>query len=325
MTTQRKIRLAVIGCGEHAEVGHAIPLARYKATHPEGIELAAACDMQLHRAQKFCSTYGFRTPYRDIGEMLSREDIDGCITVVPPERISEIGIMVLETGIPCVVEKPLGSTLAEVKALCTVAISSGTANMVSVNRRFMPLLNCALHWTRNAGPIRYIRATMARHSRSEPEFIWATAVHAVDTLRYLGGGVARFDCSPVCSTANSVQWYMIQLHFQNGAEGRIDVLPTSGMLEETYDLFGDGFRVSVTCPFGKKRGWIAYRDGVVVEEDVAPSDTPEDVLNGCYDETAVFIEALRDGRALKPTIADVAPSVEICMSIAESMNLEGFR
>ena len=194
--------------------------------------------------------------------------------------------------------------------------------MVSVNRRFMPFLSSALHWVGNAGPIRCIRSTMARHARPEPEFIWATAVHAVDTLRYIGGDVARFDCQPVRSSAGSVPWYTIQLQFQSGAEGRVDVMPTSGMVEETYDLYGDGFRVSVTCPFGRKRGWLAYRDGVVVKEELGAADMAEDVLNGCYDEASAFIEALRDDRALKPTIADVAPSVEICMSIAKSMGLE---
>ena len=321
MTTERKIRLALIGCGEHAEVGHAIPLARYKAAHPEEIELAAACDLQLDRAQKFCTQYGFRNSYRDIGELLSREEIDGCITVVPPERISEVGAMLLGRGIPCVVEKPLGSTWPEVKALCATAVSSGTPTMVSVNRRFMPFLNRGLQWARNAGPIRFLRSTMARHARSELEFIWATAVHAVDTLRYIEGDVARFECQPVSSGAGSASWYTIQLHFQSGAEGRVDVLPTAGMLEETHDLFGNGFRVSVTCPFGRKRGWLAHRDGIVVEEEVAPADMPEDVLNGCYDETCAFIEALRNGHAPKPTIADVVPSVEICMSIAESLGL----
>jgi predicted dehydrogenase len=322
MTTRRKMRLALIGCGEHAEVGHAIPLARYKAAHPEEIELAAACDLQLDRAQKFCTQYGFRNSYRDIGELLSREEIDGCITVVPPERISEVGAILLERRTPCVVEKPLGSTLPDVKSLCATAVSSGTPNMVSVNRRFMPFLNRGLQWARNAGPIRFLRSTIARHARSEPEFIWATAVHVVDTLRYIEGDVAGFDCKSVCSRPNSVPWYTIQLHFQSGAEGRVDVLPTTGMLEETYELFGDGFRVSVTCPFGRKRGWLAHREGIVVEEEVAPADMPEDVLNGCYDETSAFIEALRSGRGLKPTIADVAPSVEICMSIAESLGLE---
>jgi len=317
MSEKRKIRLAVIGCGEHAEVGHAIPLARYQATHSHEIELVAACDVELSRAQYFRAKYEFRVAYSDFSEMLSREEIDGCLALVPPERISEIGVALLKKRVACVVEKPLASTTPELRALCAAAVSSGTPNMVSVNRRFMPFLNRALQWTRNAGPIRYIHCTLARHARSEPGFIWATAVHAVDTLRYIGGDVAEFEWGPVGSFGNSTQWYTIQLHFKSGAEGCIDVLPTSGMLEEKYDLFGEGFRVSVTCPFGRERGWVVHRDGIVVKEEHAAADLPEDVLNGCYDETVAFIEAVRDGCPLKPSIADVGPSVEICMSIAK--------
>ena len=41
------IRLGLIGCGDHSEIGHAVPLARYAATHPETIVLAAACDLRV--------------------------------------------------------------------------------------------------------------------------------------------------------------------------------------------------------------------------------------------------------------------------------------
>ncbi len=161
---------------------------------------------------------------------------------------------------PCVVEKPLGSDSAEVEALVKNAAESGTANMVSVNRRFMPFLNRALQWAGNASSIRYVHCTMARHARSEPEFIWATAVHAVDTLRYIAGEVEEFECRTTKSGTTRTGWYAIDLHFQCGVEGRIDVLPTAGLVEETYDLSGEDFHVSVTCPFGRKRGWLAYRN-----------------------------------------------------------------
>ncbi|HEX6821395.1 MAG TPA: Gfo/Idh/MocA family oxidoreductase [Candidatus Sulfotelmatobacter sp.] len=314
MNKPSMIRLALIGCGEHAETGHAIPLARYQSEHPGAIALVAACDVRLERAQRFCERYGFNTSYGNIDELLSREEIDGCIAVVPPERISETGILLLNRHIPCVVEKPLGSVLAEVEALGRKAAESGTPHMVSVNRRFMSFLNRALEWARNTGSIRYVHCTLARQARSEREFIWATAVHAVDTLRYLAGEVEEFECRTM--TAGATAWYAIDLHFKNGVEGRIDVLPTTGMVEETYDLCGEDFHVSVTCPFGRNRGWLAYRGGALVNEEWASADTPEDILNGCYDETAAFIRALRDRSAPKPSIADVAPSVQICMSIA---------
>ena len=314
MNKPSMIRLALIGCGEHAEVGHAIPLARYQSEHPQAIALVAACDIRIERAQRFGQQYGFKASYGNIDEMLSREEIDGCIAVVPPERISETGILLLNRHIACVVEKPLGSVLAEVEELAKKAAESGTPNMVSVNRRFMPFLNRALEWARNAGSVRYVHCTLARHARSEREFIWATAVHAVDTLRYIAGEVNKFEGRTMM--AGTTAWYAIDLLFQSGVEGRIDVLPTVGMVEETYDLSGEGFHVWVTCPFGRKRGWLAYRNGVLVTEELASADTPEDVLNGCYDETGAFIAALGDRSAPRPSIAEVAPSVRICMSIA---------
>jgi predicted dehydrogenase len=215
---------------------------------------------------------------------------------------------------PCVVEKPLGSVFSDVEALAKKAAESGTPNMVSVNRRFMPFLNRALEWAGDAGSIRYVHCTLARHARSEREFVWATAVHAVDTLRYIAGEVEEFECRTITAGANA--WYTIDFHFRSGVEGRIDVLPTAGMVEETYNLSGEGFHASVTCPFGRKRGWLAHRNGALVNEEWASGDTPEDLINGCYDETAAFIRALRDRSHPKPSIADVAPSVQICMSIA---------
>src|SRR5438874_961645 len=129
------IRLGLIGCGEHSEIGHAIPLARYAATHPETIVLAAACDLRPERAEMFCHKYGFSRPYQQADDMLAAEHLDVCIAVVPVEQISGIGIKLLQAKMPCVVEKPLGTTIAEARRLFEAAKATETTNMVSVNRR----------------------------------------------------------------------------------------------------------------------------------------------------------------------------------------------
>jgi predicted dehydrogenase len=187
--------------------------------------------------------------------------------------------------------------------------------MVSVNRRFMPLLNRAIAWASHAGPLRYIHCTLARHARQEPEFLWATAVHAVDTLRYIAGHVIAFDLSVLKAPAGGTPWYALNLQFENGISGRVDVLPTAGMVEETYDLFGNGFRASVTCPFGRQLGCRSFQDGRLIEAENVPAETPEDIVNGCYYETAAFLESLRGGIP-KPSVAEVFPSVELCFTIA---------
>jgi predicted dehydrogenase len=306
------ICLGLIGCGEHAENGHAIPLARYRDAHRGEIELTAACDLDRQRAESFGRRYGFLKSYSDVDDMLSSDNLDGCIAVVPVEKITQVGIMLLRRGIPCVMEKPLGASLDQARELLDAARATGTPNMVSVNRRFMPFLNEALEWARAIGPLRFVRATMTRVARREPEFLWTTAVHAVDALRHIAGPVARAKKSRM---DGDTKWYAIDLEFENGVTGRVDVLPSAGKLEETYELFGESFHAAVTCPFGDRRGWRGYHDGQLVREELA-GEIPEDILNGCYDEASAFIGALKTGEPPHPSIEEVLPSVQFCFALA---------
>lgn len=312
------VRIALIGCGEHSEVGHAVPLARYKSQHPQDVELAAVCDLREERARYFCERYAFQRSYSDVDRMLGEEKLDVCIAVVPVPAIAELGIKLLQRKITCVVEKPLGASLSEITALRDAAVTCATPNMVSVNRRFMPLLNRALEWIKGAGKLRYVRALMARHARTEPQFLWETGVHAIDTMRYIGGDVAHASIREIAATDS--RWYGIDLEFASGATGRVDVLPSSGVLEETYELIGDGFRAIVTSPFGPARGLSCYQENQLVLQ-LTDRDMSEDEVFGFYDEAAALIHALKEGKPLQPTIEDVYPSVELCLELAKRLNV----
>jgi myo-inositol 2-dehydrogenase / D-chiro-inositol 1-dehydrogenase len=312
------IRLGLIGCGEHAESGHAVPLARYKAEHSNQVELTAACDVQQSRAENFCRKYGFKSAFDSAKVMLSQTKLDGCITVVPPEHIAEVGAFLLHAGIPCVVEKPLGISLAEVAFLLDTAKATRTRNMVSVNRRFMPFLKRAVEWTKSVGPLRYVRCTMTRYARKEPEFVWTTAIHAVDALRYIAGEVSE-STARTTKSSDFASWHGIDLRFESGICGRIDVLPTTGTVEETYDLFGEGFQASVTSPFGSQRSVRCFREKKLVHEEVAGASLPEDVLDGSYAEAEEFIRALSQGDSPRPSIGEVAPSATLCLMMAENL------
>ena len=309
------IRLGLIGCGEHSEIGHAIPLARYASAHADAITLTAACDLRQERAELFCRKYGFARSYQQADEMLAREHLDVCVAVTPVEQIAEIGIKLLEAGMPCVVEKPLGATFSEVNALREAAKRTNTTNMVSVNRRFMPLLNRGLEWARNAGVLRYVRCTMLRHARTEPDFLRFTAIHAVDTMRYIGGEV---HASEIRTLTPAPHAYAIDLQFESGVSGRIDVLPTAGVVEETYELVGDGFRAAITGPFGPLRSLHCYQENQLALEEIAGSETPDDVTQGFYGEVLELVDALSLGRRPKPSIEDIFPSVELCFRLSES-------
>jgi predicted dehydrogenase len=192
-------------------------------------------------------------------------------------------------------------------------------SMVSVNRRFMPFLNRALEWTRTAGSVRYVRCVMTRQERREPEFLWATAVHAVDALRYIAGEVVDAKIRALGHAKGAAEWYAIDLSFENGISGSLDVLPTAGMLEETYELIGEGFRALVTCPFGPQRGLHCFRENRLALVETASESMPEDMLNGCYDEAAEFVRALTLKETARPSIEEVFPSVELCRTMSKAV------
>jgi virulence factor len=314
------IRIGLIGCGEHAELGHAIPLARYAAAHSDSVALTAACDLRRERAEMFCQKYGFVRAYQNADEMLAKEPFDVCIAVTPVEGIAEIGIKLLQAKMPCVVEKPLGATISEVQGLLDAARATGTVNMVSVNRRFMPLLIRGMEWAKAAGALRYVRSAMLRHARTEPEFLRQTAIHALDTVGFIAGNVSAFEIRHLHTMPS--HWYAIDLQFESGVQGRIDVLPTAGMLEETYELIGNGFRSVITSPFGPQRSLRCYQENRIVLEEIAGSETPEDVINGFYDEVVELVRALSNHQRPQPSIEDVFPSVELCFQIADRAEKE---
>jgi predicted dehydrogenase len=308
------IRIALAGCGEHSRTSHAAPLARYAAAHGDEIELAAACDLNEEKAAEFCRLFGFRRYYTNLDEMLESEKVDACVSVMPMERIVDVGITLLRRHIPCVIEKPLGTSLSEIERLAEVARETQTPHMVSVNRRFMPYLNQARSWIQ--GPLRYVRASQVRHQRSEDDFIWSTAIHVLDALRYIAGEVDQFEV-----TIPHTGWYLIELKFKSGTIGHVEILPTAGMVEESYELFAEGCRARITAGSGAQRSLECWQDGRLVIEAHAHEEEPEDLRNGSYQEVEAFVRALQTGKHPQPSIEDIVPSARISFAIAELVAL----
>lgn len=315
------IRLALIGCGEHSRGSHAAPLAKYRAIKPEEISLVAACDLNLNCARQFCRDFGFAKAYSNIDELLENERIDACVTIMPMELIADVAVELLKKGIPCIVEKPLGRSVTEIENLGQVARQTRTPHMVSVNRRFFPFLNKAISWAKEHGRIQYVRATMVRHKRSEPDFIWSTAIHAVDAVRHIAGEIKDFKAQIFRRADLSADWYHIPILLENGALGSIEILPSAGVIEETYEFFGENFRARIVADgSGTQRSLRCWRNGDLEIEEIASEDE-EYINNGGFAEVCEFVQALQSARMPEPSIENVLPSARICLAIADQARI----
>lgn len=310
------LKLVLIGAGAHSRSSHAPSLAKYATDHPGRISLAAVCDLDIEKARSFQREFGFQKVYRDFEEMILKEKPNACICVMPVHLIAEMAIKLVQFGVPILLEKPPGVNIEEARHLDAVVRSTGVPNMVSANRRFDPCLRQGIEWANQQELFRYVRASIMRNQRREPEFLWGTAFHCVDALREIAGKVTNFEVSPMYG--GQVTWFHLDLEFQYGSSGSLDVIPTCGCTEEKYEIFGENFRVEIwvgSCPQSGVRCW---RNGEIAVDENLPGDLPGFIRGGTYAETEEFINALLEDRVPRPSVKDVLPSAEICFACVPS-------
>jgi len=93
------------------------------------------------------------------------------------------------------------------------------------------------------------------------------------------------------------------------------------MVEESYELFGEGCRARVTAGSGTQRSLECWEAGERVVASHATEDEPEDLRNGAYEEVEEFVRALRTGSRPQPCIDDILPSARISFAIAERVSV----
>jgi predicted dehydrogenase len=305
-------KIVVVGAGSHSQGNHLPSLARYLTEHPGQIELAGLCDLRREHAIEMAAEYGFARAYVDLDKMLREVQPDGCVAVTPIPVTREVGTRIVEAGVPLLMEKPPGATAAEARQIVALVRQRGAHVMISMNRRFDPALQMALEWWGDR-PLHYVRGTIVRVGRREPEFFYGTAIHPLDTLREIAGDVGDFSVTE--RQDGEVRWYAVRLDFAEGAAGALEVLPTAGSMGEFYELYGSGCRALVRVG-GPDTGEVhCWEGGERVLKENPTLGEPTFVRNGTYAETTAFIQSLNGKRPVHPTPAAVLQTVELCEQI----------
>ena len=316
---KKHLRIGMIGAGAHSSQQHGPALRALRAAHPDEVELAVICDLDLARAQAYAAQFGFARACTDWRAMLAEESLDGLIAVTPLLRTCAIVGELLPRRIPLLVEKPPGQTAQEAAELAALARSTGTANLVSFNRRFHPAVAAARQWlAENArdNPPRLLLARMLRGARREPDFMTGTGIHAVDTLLSFEPGMPQVSATRIApARPGAAAAWLAQLRFDNGVCANLAVAPDCGRGEETYELCGADYQVRIDTVAGNTEVWAGYRE--VFRWSVAP-DAPAEVREGAAGETEHFLRALQGKAAFSPNLDDALRSMQVAETIASA-------
>lgn len=282
--------------------------------------LTACCDLDATRAEQFAREFGFLRHYGSLDLMLEREKPDALVLVVPPEKTCELACRLLELGIPLMMEKPPGLTVAEVDRLIAVAARTRVPHMVAANRRFMPQMGSLKRRlaTEPAGSLQHIDYEFVRINRRDKDFS-TTAFHGIDAVRFIADAdyvSLRFDYQRIPGEPAAFN-VMMEGAMTNGITVRLRFLPVSGAVLERASVYTTERLYRLYMPIAKGLdgpGRLLCLDrGDVREELSGPPAVAGNLFeaSGFFGETAAFLEAVGKGLKPEPDLASMRQSVAL--------------
>lgn len=128
----KNCRVGVVGCGFFAQ-NH---LNAWTSLRCEGVEIAAVCDLSEAQAKQSAKAFSVPNVYTDMAEMIACEYLDLLDIVTQVGSHKRLVSIALEAGIPTIVQKPFGQTLAECEQMLSLSHRTGCFLAVHENFRF---------------------------------------------------------------------------------------------------------------------------------------------------------------------------------------------
>lgn len=323
------LRVAVIGAGGIAQNIHLPALSQM-----EDVSLCAVCDLVASRASQAAERFSIGAAYTDYRALLQENALDAVYVLVQPDQTFRIVLDCLSAGVDTFLEKPAGLTSFQADTLAAAAQKHNRIAQVGFNRRFIPLVRVVLEKMRAVTEITHVEGCFFKNG--DPSFydgcgsaFFCDTIHVTDLLRWIAGGKAvqaatlteRPTPGPDCA------WDSI-ICFDNGVIGTLRANYHAGGRVHTFELHGPFASAYLNLGFGMEacEATILYAGGKCESLSARGSVLPQsETLDGValaggpeyfryygyWDESRVFLDAVRTRRTPEASIEDAAESMRL--------------
>ena len=235
-----RIRLACVGCGNMASEH------QRHFNHIPDIELVAVCDLDEKKARLNEQKFGAKNFYTDYRQMLDREKLDAVVVCGHPVTMHrDIGIEVLDRGLHMFVEKPVGHTAADCRAVRNAAKKNNRLVMVGtmwrhqeVTRRARKLMERQDFGVPNLFHVGYYAPTPRGSLDKARALMLDQGVHPLDCSLYLLGPIKTVTARASTTGTESLT-INAQLEFTSGLVGSYQLSNIGPTLKQDIVLGGD--------------------------------------------------------------------------------------
>lgn len=321
------VRLAIVGCGAIAELGH-LPAA---ARAPE-VEITLLVDRDADRARYLADRFGIARTSTDLAEVADHAEA-ACIAL-PHHLHRPVTETLVGQGVHVLIEKPLATSIADCEAMVDAAGRAQRVLAVAMARRFCPSSRFLKQIVDSGmlGEIERFEVVsgvgdswpaqslyLLRAAESGGGVLMANGCHDLDILTWLLGPVGPLDCR-IDSAFGLEGNCRIDCTMESGATGSVELSRTR-TLANLIRL--EGKKGSVEAPLMGDSVSITPVGGTAILNGRAAT-TPFDFAQVMADQLADFAAAVRGERA--PLVdggvgRDIVALIERCYASARPMEL----
>jgi len=316
MTDGRK-RIAIIGAGSHARDQHYPALCFI-----DEIELCAACDLFREKLEGVRKSYDIPETYTDYREMIEKEQPDGVVVVMPTVQLVEVALGCLDMGVHLMIEKPPGRNSTQARQMLDAAAAKDRKVMVSLNRRFIPLIRelktTALERGLVSCSATYNKDGFVKDRWNRPASLpVADAIHNIDLMRFIAGDVTDIFGFSDRRDANFTNAHCACTRHASGAMGVISTHHCVGARVHHFEIHAMGMSAYLDVGDTHAPACSLWLDGKQAPPPPTVAvDLPANVGLDNYCETLHFARWIAGEVEGESNLADAVESVRLAEAVA---------
>ncbi len=251
------MKVVVIGAGHMANKIYCPIISSIKDARIEAI-----CDRNPDKLQVFSEKFNIAQTYQDYRAMIERVSPDAVFAIGHPHSMYDVWMWCLQEKLNLFIEKPMGLTLHQARALAFAAQANDCITQVCFQRRANPMLRLLLDECKARGGIssasvEFLKNTPAPFLGARDHML-DDGIHAIDTLRSICGGdvVAIHSVTKRIGTPD-INFISAILEFDTGATGQMHCNWTSGLRQFRVGIHAPSICAEVNL---EGKGYL-YKDG----------------------------------------------------------------
>jgi predicted dehydrogenase len=311
----------MIGAGEMANLVHYPSLASFG-----DVEFAGICDINDEHLNAAADKYQIEKRYTDYRRLIEDTAPDAVYAIGQPDEMYSIWMWCLERGLDLFIEKPMGITLHQARALAFTAEKVHCVTQVGFQRRACPLAVKLRDRCLERGPI--VHAVCSFYKCLVEPYLLARdrltddGVHAVDMLRWMcGGELIGLESAAGRVDVPDINMVLAMLHFDTGTTGVLMTNWASGRRIFRVEMHAPG--VCAEAELEGKGRFYANGDMTGVEYDtqeVAGSDELR-VFGGFEAKNREFIDCVKSRRLPASHFGDAVKTMELVAKLLAQATL----